>query len=196
MVAADGHASARSNSARTPPVASSTRVPVSCACCSGVPDFVDRIVSGSVDEAGRRTVQVLITTGDLAEGGPAAQAISAGGMAKSVEIVYDNLYRAHLRPLLKRLGADDVTAWGLCATQPVGVGVVRCVGADPDPVDDSGKELPTDGSQVDIFLTFRTKPGMPEGAVAGKPLRPYRAARVIVRRPPSVGTPRSLCSGL
>ena len=109
MVAADGHASCMSTS-KDPTggildaAARKLRLPF------GVPDFVDRIVSGSVDEAGRRTVQVLITTWDLAEGGPfAAQAISAGGMAKSVEIVYDNLIGPIFGPLLKRLGADDVT---------------------------------------------------------------------------------------
>ena len=133
MVAADGHASCMSTS-KDPTggildaAARKLRLPF------GVPDFVDRIVSGSVDEAGRRTVQVLITTWDLAEGGPfAAQAISAGGMAKSVEIVYDNLIGPIFGPLLKRLGADDVTKRaGLCATQLVGVGVVRYLArADP-----------------------------------------------------------------
>lgn len=49
-------------------------------------------------------------------------------MAKTVEVVYDSLIGPIFGPLLKRLGADDVTRRaGLCATQLVGVGVVRYV---------------------------------------------------------------------
>ncbi|MFT4126159.1 MAG: hypothetical protein QM662_08000 [Gordonia sp. (in: high G+C Gram-positive bacteria)] len=98
------------------------------------PDFVDRIVSGSIDEAGKRTVQVLITTWDLAEGGPfAAQAIGATGMAKAIDIVYDQLVGPVFGPLLRAVGADRVAdRAGLLATQLVGLGVVRYVArADP-----------------------------------------------------------------
>ncbi len=99
-----------------------------------IPDFINRIVTGSVDEAGKRTVQMLITTWDLADGGPfAAGAITATGMAKTVDVVYDNLIGPVFGSLLKALGADQVSVRaGLCATQLVGVGMVRYVArADP-----------------------------------------------------------------
>ena len=99
-----------------------------------IPDFINRIVTGSVDEAGKRTVQMLITTWDLADGGPfAAGAITATGMAKTVDVVYDNLIGPVFGSLLKTLGADQVSVRaGLCATQLVGIGMVRYVArADP-----------------------------------------------------------------
>ncbi len=98
------------------------------------PDFVNRIVSGSIDEAGRRTLQTLITTWDVADGGPfAAGAITATGLAKTVDLVYDNLVGPVFGPLLTAVGADEVPKRaGLCATQLVGIGVVRYVArADP-----------------------------------------------------------------
>ena len=98
------------------------------------PEFVNRIVSGSVDEVGKRTVQTLITTWDLASGGPfAAQAVTATGIAKAVDLAYDNLIGPVFGTLLKALGADEVSKRaGLCATQLVGIGVVRYVArADP-----------------------------------------------------------------
>lgn len=100
-----------------------------------VPEFVEKVVSGSLDEAGRRTVQVLITTWDLADGGPfAATAIASTGLGKTVELVYDNLIGPVFGPLLKAVGADEVPIRaGLCATQLVGLGVVRYV-ARVDPI--------------------------------------------------------------
>lgn len=98
------------------------------------PDFINRIVEGSVDEAGKRTVQMLITTWDLADGGPfAAGTITATGMAKTLDVVYDNLIGPVFGSLLKALGADQVSVRaGLCATQLVGIGMVRYVArADP-----------------------------------------------------------------
>jgi Tetracyclin repressor-like, C-terminal domain len=98
------------------------------------PDFINRIVADGVDEAGRRTLQTLITTWDLADGGPfAAGAITATGLAKTVDMVYDNLVGPVFGPLLKAVGADEVPKRaGLCATQLVGIGVVRYVArADP-----------------------------------------------------------------
>ena len=42
------------------------------------PDFINKIVRGSIDTTGKRTLQTLITTWDIADGGPfAASAISA-----------------------------------------------------------------------------------------------------------------------
>lgn len=97
-------------------------------------DFINRIIKGSVDTTGRRTLQALITTWDIAEGGPfAASAISATGMAKTVDVVYDYLIGPVFGPILKSIGADEITVRaGLCATQLVGIGVVRYVArADP-----------------------------------------------------------------
>ena len=100
----------------------------------GTPEFIDRMVSGSIDQTGKRTVQMLITTWDLADGGPfAASAITATGLAKTVDMVYDYLGGPVFGPLLRAVGADQVpTRAGLCATQLVGIGVVRYVArADP-----------------------------------------------------------------
>ncbi len=92
-------------------------------------EFIERIVKGSIDTTGRRTLQTLITTWDIADGGPfAASAISATGMAKTVDIVYEHLIGPVFGPIVKALGADEITVRaGLCATQLVGIGVVRYV---------------------------------------------------------------------
>jgi tetracycline repressor-like protein len=101
----------------------------------GVPEFVEKIVSGGVDEAGRRTLQILITTWDLADGGPfAAGAVATTGLGKTVDLVYDNLIGPVFGPMLRAVGADEVSfRAGLCATQLVGLGVVRYV-ARLDPI--------------------------------------------------------------
>lgn len=97
-------------------------------------EFINRVVRGSVETTGRRTLQTLISTWDLADGGPfAATAISVTGMAKTVDVVYDYLIGPVFSPILKAMGADKITIRaGLCATQLVGIGVVRYVArADP-----------------------------------------------------------------
>jgi hypothetical protein len=48
------------------PVAQRLRLPF------GVPEFIERIVSGTTNEVGRRTLMMLITTWDMAGGGPFA----------------------------------------------------------------------------------------------------------------------------
>jgi tetracycline repressor-like protein len=90
-------------------------------------DFVDKVVTGSINEAGRRTLYLLITTWDLADGGPfAASAVGSAGMAKTVDIVESTLSGPLLGPLLKRLGADNVKLRAsLCASQLVGIGIMR-----------------------------------------------------------------------
>lgn len=105
------------------PVAMLLRLPFNTA------EFIERIVKGSVDTAGKRTLQSLITTWDIADGGPfAASAISATGMVKTVDIVYNHLIGPVFGPILKALGADEASVRaGLCATQLVGIGVVRYV---------------------------------------------------------------------
>src|ERR1700738_2443842 len=63
------------------PVARKLRLPF------GTPDFIDRIIRGGVNQAGRRTLQMLITTWDATGGGPfAASAMATAGLAKTVEV--------------------------------------------------------------------------------------------------------------
>jgi hypothetical protein len=90
-------------------------------------DFIDRVVTGSVNQAGRRTLRMLITTWDMAGGGPfAAGAVTSTGLAKTVDIVEKSLTVPIFTPLLKKLGADKVKLRAsLCASQLVGLGVMR-----------------------------------------------------------------------
>jgi hypothetical protein len=103
------------------PVAQKLRLPF------GTPDFIDRIVTGSVNEAGRRTLFMLITTWDMAGGGPfAAGAIATVGLSKTVDNVRRLFVGPVFDPLLKRLGADQVTfRASLCTSQLVGLGILR-----------------------------------------------------------------------
>ena len=103
------------------PVARVLRLPF------GTPDFIDRIIRGGVNHAGRRTLQTLITTWDATGGGPfAASAIATAGLAKTVEIAQGLFIGPVFDPLLKALGADQVTLRAsLCASQIVGVGIMR-----------------------------------------------------------------------
>jgi len=70
---------------------------------------------------------MLITTWDIAGGGPfAAGAITSTGMAKTVDIIEKSLTVPILRPLLRKLGADNVKLRAsLCASQLVGLGIMR-----------------------------------------------------------------------
>jgi hypothetical protein len=92
-------------------------------------DFIDRIVTGSVNQSGRTTLYMLITTWDMAGGGPfAASAIASSGMAKTVDIVEKSLTVPVFSPLLKRLGADKIRLRAsLCASALVGIGIMRYV---------------------------------------------------------------------
>ena len=103
------------------PVAKKLRLPF------GTPEFIDRIVTGSVNEAGRRTLFMLITTWDLAGGGPfAASAISTMGLAKTVDNVQRLFVGPVFDPLLNRLGADHIRfRASLCTSQLVGLGILR-----------------------------------------------------------------------
>jgi hypothetical protein len=91
------------------------------------PEFIDRIVTGSANQVGRRTLHLLITTWDAAGGGPfAASAIASTGMAKTVEIVEGMFIGPIFGPLLRILGADKVAVRAsLCASQLVGLGMMR-----------------------------------------------------------------------
>ena len=100
------------------PVAQRLRLPF------GVPEFIDRIVSGTTNEVGRRTLMVLITTWDMAGGGPfAATSIATVGPSKTVDTVQTLFMGPVFDPLLKRLGADNVKfRASLCASQLIGLG--------------------------------------------------------------------------
>src|ERR1700761_333115 len=103
------------------PVAKMLRLPF------GTPEFIDRIVTGGVNQVGRRTLRMLITTWDAAGGGPfAASAIASTGMAKTAEIVQSMFVGPVFGPLLKVLGADKAAMRAsLCASQLVGLGIMR-----------------------------------------------------------------------
>jgi hypothetical protein len=110
------------------PVAQRLRLPF------GVPEFIDRIVSGTTNEVGRRTLMMLITTWDMAGGGPfAASGIAAVGLTTTVDTVQRLFMGPVLDPLLKRLGADNVKfRASLCASQLIGLGILRyAVRAEP-----------------------------------------------------------------
>jgi hypothetical protein len=93
----------------------------------GTPEFIDRIVTGSIHQVGRRTLRMLITTWDAADGGPfAAGAVASTGMAKTAEIVEAMFIGPVFGPLLRALGADKVAVRAsLCASQLVGLGIMR-----------------------------------------------------------------------
>jgi Tetracyclin repressor-like, C-terminal domain len=93
----------------------------------GTPDFIDRIIRGGVNQAGRRTLQMLLTTWDATGGGPfAASAIATAGLAKTIEVAQSLFIGPVFDPLLKALGADQITfRASLCASQIVGVGIMR-----------------------------------------------------------------------
>jgi hypothetical protein len=103
------------------PVARKLRLPFR------TPDFIDRIVRGGVNQAGRRTLQMLLTTWDATGGGPfAASAIASAGLAKTVDIAQGLFIGPVFDPLLKALGADQITfRASLCASQVVGLGIMR-----------------------------------------------------------------------
>jgi len=103
------------------PVARKLRLPF------GTPEFIDRIIRGGVNQAGRRTLQILITTWDTTGGGPfAASAIATAGLAKTVDIAQGLFIGPVFDPLLEALGADQITfRASLCASQVVGLGIMR-----------------------------------------------------------------------
>jgi hypothetical protein len=93
----------------------------------GTRDFIDKIVRGGVDQAGRRTLQMLLTTWDVTGGGPfAASAIATAGLAKTVDIAQGLFIGPVFNPLLKALGADQIAfRASLCASAVVGLGIMR-----------------------------------------------------------------------
>jgi hypothetical protein len=103
------------------PVARKLRLPFA------TPEFIDRILTGSVDEAGRRTLFMLITTWDMANGGPfAGTAIATMGLSKTVDNVQKLFVGPIFDPLLKRMGADQIRfRASLGTSQLVGLGILR-----------------------------------------------------------------------
>jgi tetracycline repressor-like protein len=103
------------------PVARKLRLPFA------TPEFIDRIIRGGVHQAGRRTLHMLITTWDAAGGGPfAAGAIATAGLAKTVDIAQGLFIGPVFDPVLKALGADQITfRASLCASQVIGLGIMR-----------------------------------------------------------------------
>jgi Tetracyclin repressor-like, C-terminal domain len=93
----------------------------------GTPEFIDRIIRGGVNQAGRRTLHMLITTWDVTGGGPfAASAIATAGLAKTADIAQGLFIGPVFDPLLRALGADQITfRASLCASQVVGLGIMR-----------------------------------------------------------------------
>lgn len=93
----------------------------------GTPEFIDRIIRGGVNQAGRRTLHMLITTWDATGGGPfAASAIATAGLAKTADIAQGLFIGPVFDPLLRALGADQITfRASLCASQLVGLGIMR-----------------------------------------------------------------------
>jgi hypothetical protein len=93
----------------------------------GTPEFIDKIIRGGVNQAGRRTLQMLLTTWDATGGGPfAASAIATAGLAKTVDIAQSLFIGPVFDPLLRALGADQIKfRASLCASQVVGLGIMR-----------------------------------------------------------------------
>jgi hypothetical protein len=113
----------RRDSARGPldSVAKKLRLPF------GTPDFIDRIIDGSVDQVGRRTLYILITTWDAAGGGPfATNAIATTGLLKTADIVQKSFAGPVFDPVLKALGTDRIRLRAsLCAAALIGIGIMR-----------------------------------------------------------------------
>lgn len=104
------------------PVAQRLRLPF------GVPEFLDRIVSGTTNEVDRRTLMALITTWDMAGGRPfAASSIATVGLSKTVDTVQKLFLGPVFDPFLKRLAPTTSSSgrpcvrhsssgWASCAT--------------------------------------------------------------------------------
>jgi hypothetical protein len=105
----------------TDPVARLLRLPLS------TKEFIDRVITGSVNQTARRTLYMLFTTWDLAGGGPfAASAMAGTGLAKTADIVEKSLTVPVFSPLLKKLGVDKIKLRAsLCASQVIGLGIMR-----------------------------------------------------------------------
>lgn len=93
----------------------------------GTGELIEKVVTGTVHEVGRRTLHLLITTWDAADGGPfAATAVGTIGVEKAVDTLQELFMAKIFDNLLQALGADKVRLRAsLCASQLVGLGVMR-----------------------------------------------------------------------
>lgn len=93
----------------------------------GTGELVEKIVTGTANEVGRRTLHLLLTTWDAAGGGPfAATALGTVGVDKAVDMLQELFMTRIFDNLLKALGADKIRLRAsLCASQLVGIGVMR-----------------------------------------------------------------------
>lgn len=93
----------------------------------GAGELVEKVVSGTANEVGRRTLYLLISTWDAAGGGPfAATALGTVGVDKAVDTLQDLFMAKIFDNVLRALGADKVRLRAaLCASQLVGLGVMR-----------------------------------------------------------------------
>ena len=93
----------------------------------GTPEFINHIVAGSVNEAGRRTLFVLITAWDAAGGGPfTVGLIAAARLGRTLDSVQKLFMGPVFSQLLKALGADQIEfRASLCASALIGLGIMR-----------------------------------------------------------------------
>lgn len=93
----------------------------------GAGELIEKVVTGTANEVGRRTLYLLLTTWDAAGGGPfAASAIGTVGVQKAVDTLQELFMAKIFDNLLKTLGADKIRLRaGLCASTLVGVGIMR-----------------------------------------------------------------------
>lgn len=93
----------------------------------GADELVKKVVTGTANEVGRRTLYLLLTTWDAAGGGPfAASAIGTVGVEKAVDTLQDLFMAKIFDNLLKTLGADKIRLRAsLCASTLVGLGIMR-----------------------------------------------------------------------
>lgn len=102
-------------------VAAKLRLPIR------TPDFIDRLITGTAEELGTRTLRQLIVTWDAAGGGPfAATTVGAVSATKAVETLQALFIGPIFEKLLVAIGADDIPLRAsLCASQLVGLGMMR-----------------------------------------------------------------------
>ena len=102
-------------------VASLLRLPLSTA------EFIDQVARAGVNQAGRRTLYLLISSWDVAGVGPfAASTVAATGLSRTIDIVQMLFVGPVFHPLLSALGVDRVKLRAsLCTSALIGLGVMR-----------------------------------------------------------------------
>ncbi len=92
-------------------------------------DMIDKLVTGTTTELGKRTLYLLLTTWDATGGGPfAAGTIGTIGVDKAGQMLEELFVARIFSRLLKAVGADRLRLRAsLCASQLVGLGMLRYV---------------------------------------------------------------------